>query len=201
MKPVHLPVTGHNLLAVERFQDDTRHMIEFLVLSGGCPLGKSGQYIRRFLSEDGYAEARTGDLVHSYFMDFTVNSAYTTGDYHGHTAPEGMKVLVVNMSIKNTFNESLPMYDDDFQGQWTASSETDEFAWPITEAEDGSDLEVVSEEQLPAEYELAVNETRTGDLVFDVPADEKDFSISHLELFDDDSEGDTFFVFFTAEER
>ncbi len=152
-------------------------------------------------AEDGYAEARIGDLVHSYFMDFSVNSAYTTSDYHGHTAPEGMKVLVVNMTIKNTFNESLPMYDDDFQGQWSASSETDEFAWPITEAEDGSDLEVVSEEQLPAEYELAVNETRTGDLVFDVPADEKDFSISHLELFDDDSEGDTFFVFFTAEEQ
>ena len=58
MKSIHLPVTGHNLLAVERFQDDTRHMIEFLVLSGGCPLGKSGQYIRRFLSEDGYAEAQ-----------------------------------------------------------------------------------------------------------------------------------------------
>ena len=152
-------------------------------------------------AEDGYGEGRIGDVMHSYFMDFTVNSAYTTSDYHGHTAPEGMKVLVVNMTIKNTFNESLPMYDDDFQGQWSASPETDEFAWPITEAEDGSDLEVVSEEQLPAEYELAVNETRTGDLVFDVPADEKDFSISHLELFDDDSEGDTFFVFFTAEEQ
>lgn len=152
-------------------------------------------------AEDGYAEARVGDLVHSYFMDFTVNSAYTTGDYHGHTAPEGRKVLVVNMTIKNTFNESLPMYDDDFQGQWSASSETDEFAWPITEGEDGGDLDVVAEEQLPAQYELAVNEARTGTLVFDVPADEKDFSISHLELFDDNSEGDTFFVFFTAEEQ
>ena len=63
-------------------------------------------------AEDGYAEARVGDLVHSYFMDFTVNNAYTTSDYHGHTAPEGMKVLVVNMTIKNTFNESLPMYED-----------------------------------------------------------------------------------------
>lgn len=164
---------------------------------GGSSSAGSGE-VR---AEDGFAEGRVGDLVHSYFMDFTVNSAYTTADYHGHTAPEGMKVLVVNMTIKNTFNESLPMYDDDFQGQWTASSDTDEFAWPITEAEDGSDLDVVSDEQLPAEYELAVNESRTGDLVFDVPADEKDFSISHLELFDDDSEGDTFFVFFTAEEK
>ena len=66
MKPVHLPITGHDLLAVERFRDDTRHMIEFLVLSAGCPLGKNGQYIRRFLTEDGYAEAlpaqRCGDI-------------------------------------------------------------------------------------------------------------------------------------------
>lgn len=65
-------------------------------------------------AEDGYAEARIGDLVHSYFMDFTVNSAYTTADYHGHAAPEGMKVLVVNLTVRNTFQESLPMYDDDF---------------------------------------------------------------------------------------
>ena len=66
MNPVHLPITGHDLLAVERFRDDTRHMIEFLVLSAGCPLGKNGQYIRRFLTEDGYAEAltaqRCGDI-------------------------------------------------------------------------------------------------------------------------------------------
>ena len=66
MKPVHLPVIGHDLLAVERFRDGTRHMIEFLVLSDGCPLGESGQYIRRFLSEDGYAEVltvqRRGDI-------------------------------------------------------------------------------------------------------------------------------------------
>ena len=152
-------------------------------------------------AEDGYAEARIGDVVHSYFMDFSVNSAYTTSDYNGHTAPEGMKVLVVEMTIKNTFNETLPMYDDDFQGQWSASADTEEFAWPITEAEDGSDLDTVADEQLPGTYELAVNESRTGTLVFDVPADEKDFSVSHMELFDDDSEGDTFFVFFTAEEK
>ena len=31
-------------------------------------------------AEDGYAEARIGDVVHSYFMDFSVNSAYTTSE-------------------------------------------------------------------------------------------------------------------------
>lgn len=29
MKPLHLPLEGHDLLAVERFKDDTRHMAEF----------------------------------------------------------------------------------------------------------------------------------------------------------------------------
>lgn len=56
MKPLHLPIIGHDLLAVERFQDGTRHMIEFLVLSD-CPLGNEGQYIRRFLTENGYQKA------------------------------------------------------------------------------------------------------------------------------------------------
>ena len=39
MKPLHLPLEGHDLLAVERFKDDTRHMAEFLILSTHCPLG------------------------------------------------------------------------------------------------------------------------------------------------------------------
>lgn len=56
MKPLHLPVTGHDLLAVERFQDDTRHMIEFLALEDSA-FGQAGQYVRRFLTEDRYAGA------------------------------------------------------------------------------------------------------------------------------------------------
>lgn len=55
MKAPHQPITGHDLLAVERFWDDTRHMAEFYVLAD-CPLGQEGQYLRRFLSEGGYAQ-------------------------------------------------------------------------------------------------------------------------------------------------
>ena len=53
MKAVHLPIMGHDMLAVERFRDDTRRMVEFLVLTD-CSLGEKGQYIRRFLNEAGY---------------------------------------------------------------------------------------------------------------------------------------------------
>lgn len=55
MKPPRLPITGHDLLAVERYKDDTRHMTEFLVLADGL-LGEQGRYVRRFLDEGGYAQ-------------------------------------------------------------------------------------------------------------------------------------------------
>ncbi len=56
MKPVHLPVTGHDILALERFRDDTRHMIEFLVLTDRLR-EPCGTYIRRFLTDEGYSGA------------------------------------------------------------------------------------------------------------------------------------------------
>ena len=58
MKPLHLPLEGHDLLAVERFKDDTRHMAEFLILSTPCPLGRRGQYKRVFLTVEEYARLR-----------------------------------------------------------------------------------------------------------------------------------------------
>ena len=105
---------------------------------------------------------------------------------------------MADVTVKNTSTESIPMYDTDFQVQWNVDGEYDV---PITYYTDA-----VSDQQLPTEYELAVDEERTGLLVFEVPVDQKDFSISYLELFESDTseegeEGDVFFVYFTAEEE
>ena len=50
-------VQGHDLLALERFMDTTRHMIEFDVLTHNSPVGEKGNKYRVFLSEDGYQKA------------------------------------------------------------------------------------------------------------------------------------------------
>ena len=44
---------GHNILAVERFRDNTRWMIEFSVLRPGS-YGSPGDEMRLFLTEDSY---------------------------------------------------------------------------------------------------------------------------------------------------
>lgn len=152
-------------------------------------------------AEDGWAEGRLGDTMHTYWFNFTVNSAYTCSEFAGRTAAEGCKLLVAEITVKNTVTSSVEMYDTDFQAQWGSDAEED-FRLPITtDPETFEELDPIGEDQLPGTYSLGVNQDRTGLLVYEVPAGERDFSISYLEAFEEGDEGDTFFVYFTPEER
>ena len=143
-------------------------------------------------SLDGYAEGRIGDTMKTYFFNYKVNSAYLCEEYNGYQPTEGKCMLVAEVTVKNTYNESIQMYDTDFQIQWNSDGD-DDYDFPIT-----ANTDPVSDEQLEATYTLGIDEELTGLLVFEVPTGENDFSISYLELFDDDSKGDVYFVFFTA---
>ena len=48
---------GHHILAVERFQDETRWMIEFSVRKPNTAYGSPGDEMRLFLKEDSYQAA------------------------------------------------------------------------------------------------------------------------------------------------
>lgn len=147
---------------------------------------------------EGYAEGQKGAVMRSAFFDYTVNDAYLCDSYEGYTPQDGYELLAADVTVKNTFGEPLPMFDSDFQIQWNSDAE-DAYDYPVTfYLEEGRDL---GDKVLPAQYELEVAESRTGLLLFEVPAGETDFSISYLEYFDDDTTGDTFFVYFTAEKK
>lgn len=168
--------------------------------SGSSGNSGSGSESSGVYAEDGYAEGRMGDVMHTYFFDYTVKSAYVCSKYEEYTPAEGNELLVVEMVVKNTGISSVTMWDVDFQAQWNDSQETGEFSWPVDDP-----AGQLSSEQLPAEYDLSVNEERTGLLIYEVPAGNKDFSISYLEIFDNGTEegeeGDMFFVFFTADKK
>ena len=152
--------------------------------------------------DGGSNEGRIEDTMETYFFDFTVNGAYLTNDYEGYTPAAGSTLLVVDVTVKNTFRESIEMYDIDFQAQWGEEDEN-AYAYPITtDMETFTELDPVGENQLPGTYAMAVDEERTGELVYEVPAGHVDFSISYLEQFVDDageeSTGEVYFVYFTA---
>lgn len=51
-------IIGQSELAVERFRDDTRHMIIFDVLSPRSPVGQKGDRLRLFLTDEAYVKAQ-----------------------------------------------------------------------------------------------------------------------------------------------
>lgn len=48
---------GHTYLDLARFDDNTRHMIIFDVLTNESPVGWKGERTRLYLSEEGYKKA------------------------------------------------------------------------------------------------------------------------------------------------
>ena len=48
-------LSGHDIMALERFTPETRHMIVLDVLSNDSPVGRKGEKMRLFLTEAGYS--------------------------------------------------------------------------------------------------------------------------------------------------
>ena len=139
--------------------------------------------------EDGYAEGYLGDVIRTDFFDFSVDSAYTCAEVGSYTAPDNTQLLVVDITVENTSNYSMPMFDSDFQAQWGGTGDED-YSLPISRP--------IADNQAPASYEIPISGTATYTHVYEVPADTKDFSISFQEYYEDGSVGDMFFVYFTA---
>ena len=132
-----------------------------------------------------------GDTVRTEWFDFTVEEAYFCDEYEGNTPESGKRLVVASMTLKSRFDESVPMFQEDFPIMWGYDEDWD-MAYPI---------DAFTDEQLPDEYNLGIRRTKSGLLVYEVPEDQKDFSIGFMEIFEDDSEGETYFVDFTPDER
>ena len=196
-----------------------------LLDSTGDPAGSANTDSGVGYPEDGYASGYMGDTMHTAFFDFTVDSAYTTQEFDGLTAAgegmsylteyydrpapaDGCKFLVVEITLHNTTTMSQPMFVADFQLQWDLQEGEDEdqnYAFPLYQSQANESGDYVyyslSEMQLPAEYDLGINEERTGILLYAVPAGAKDYAVFFEEYFSDDTIGDLFQVSFNAEEN
>lgn len=143
---------------------------------------------------DGLAEGKIGNTMRTYWFDFSVNSAYLCDSFAGYDAADGNNLLVVDITVTNTFNEALPMFDSDFWVEW-GSDDADAYAYPIENAA------ALGNNILPTEYYLAIDETETGLLLYEVPDGYTEFAIAYIEINTDDETGDVFVVYFEPDQR
>jgi hypothetical protein len=159
----------------------------------GC--GKKANVVT---AKDGIAEGGMGDTMSTAWFTFKINSAKLADDYKGAVQAEaGMKLAVVNVTLTNTFDEDIPMFDSDFQIQWGEGD--DDYDYPVTL----EDVSLWTDGMLEDSYILPAKKSVTGDLVFAVPEGIHDFQLAFLEYYDtedeDSEEGDVFFITFQAE--
>ena len=50
-----------DIMDVQRFAEDTRHMIIFDVLTWDCPVGDKDERVRIFLTDEGYTKAQESE--------------------------------------------------------------------------------------------------------------------------------------------
>ena len=156
---------------------------------------------------EGGASGYMEEFMHTAFFDFVVLGANLIETLETYTPSKGMQILEVEIAIKNTMRESIPMFDTDFQIQWNDDSE-DAYGWPITSCDPELIWEnqpwsavQLSDDQLPVEYELAIHQQMKGKLYFEVPEGTKDFNLSFQEYFENDERGDVYFIYFTANKK
>lgn len=139
----------------------------------------------------GYIEGDLGDKMSTAWFDFTVESATLCAMYDGYSSNPGYQFLVMDVSLKNTFNEAVPMYDSDFDVEW---DDPDSFELPLW-------MTVNGEELTEEEYMLPYHGSADITMIFEVPEGVEDFIVYFDEYYEDDTAGEVFAVYFTPEQE
>lgn len=167
------------------------------------PGGSKGGVIEP--DKDGVARGYAGDTLRTAFFEMKIENPATCTEFDGLTPEAGYKFLTADLTLYNHTNDSQPMYDTDFSVLWEVGEGDDatiDGDYPLYEEIKDESGETAfttkSDKQMPVEFSLGIHETRTELLLYQVPEDVKDFYIVFEEYFDDETEGDTFYVRFSA---
>lgn len=120
------------------------------------------------------------------FLEFEMTETAVHHNYYGVRTQPGHKLVVVEVSIWNTEEYTLPMSRYDFRLQWGEQEE--ECAYPLA---------WYCKAQLPDQYDIPEGEQAQGALVFQVPDGVSDMALGFLEIFENESQGNAHFIYFT----
>lgn len=135
----------------------------------------------------GSTEGGIGDTLKTEWFSFSVDSAETATEYAGYTPEDGNMLLDLVVTVTNTTDDEIEMYDADFYLDDPADTEYYVFS-----------LDPIDDTMMPLAYPLAPDETVTYHLVFEVSADSEGFKLLYTEEGVDGSgnevTGDTYTV-------
>ncbi len=129
-----------------------------------------------------------GETVETKWFNFTVHEAYVVdGEYSDgeetYTVPDGSRIVVAELTVKNTTNDTLTMYDDDFVLHLTDT----EYTEPLDAREYGVYFDTPSVKMfvfagIDQSYNLDPGESARGLLVFEIDAGDRNATLNYQEI-------------------
>lgn len=115
------------------------------------------------------------------FFDFEITGVKSETELEGYQpSQEGYKFVIADVTVKNVFDDPIPVGNYDFNIVWNGGED-----YAYEEFMDG---------MYPDDVELAVGETLSGALVFEIPEDINEFMVVYEEYWDDDFQGNTYTI-------
>ena len=138
----------------------------------------------------GTAKGKLGDELTNSFFSLCINKAALVDEYEGNKPGRGNLYLVAEVALANALDKPVPIWSNELLLQWGNGDR--DFGYPI---------EKFADTQMDDECSLPVEGRITGDILFEVPAPEgsNEYNISYQEFYEDDVEGNTFYVIFSLE--
>lgn len=147
------------------------------------------------VSDSEYVWGQVGETMKTYWFNFNVTSATLYSEYDGNIPTDGYQFLELKLWMKNTFNESVPMFWSDFDVEW---DDPDSYELPVFISVDGKELKLTEEE-----YEYSLRRAGSIDLVmvYEVAEGYDEFFVYFDEEFADGTVGDVFAVYLAPEQE
>jgi len=147
----------------------------------GCGGGNPGQQIADTVTQltGGDVTGKVGNEYATKWFNFTVNSMSTNTSFAGHTAADGNKLVIANITITNTFGtpQTFGTFD------WFVMGDGSAEIYP---------LPPLNNSMMPENFEIKADETVTCDVVVEFPEDLKNPFFMYTEV---DEQGSVFASF------
>jgi hypothetical protein len=136
---------------------------------------------------DGWEAASIGDTLSAKWYDFTVNNVEYVNTYAGYTTSDDKVLVHASITIKNTSDKKIYLFDGDFALIWNLDSENRPYVYS---------MDAYTDTMLKNEMVINKNETKTIDTVYEIDKTiKKPMAIYYYEQYSDGQKGNKYYVY------
>ena len=137
---------------------------------------------------DGWLGTNVGEKVSARWYEFTVNNIEEVQEYNGRKPEENKKLIHASITITNTSDKDVYLFDGDFALVWDLEKDERSYAYS---------MDAFTDTMLTNETVIKIGETKTIDTVYEIDSSiKKPMAVYYYEQYNDGQKGNKYYVYF-----